>query len=195
MIFDDVGSNLTLDEISRELVQGLPRDLRDPRASNRIWTRAVTDRLCEMGTRRGLLACGHGSKDNGEWLLDVVWMGRDRHEIVLAVESEWGRPGDVEDDFDKLMSIKARRKLLLFCTKTQEAEDLVKRLELDMRAYPYHLAGEEYMALNVNAEGAFRYHFQVPNDGHLGAASFARNGKPLRWPWDAPLDEPARFAK
>jgi hypothetical protein len=184
MIFEDTNSAGTLDEISRELIQGLPSDLSDPYAANTPWTKAVTDRLRQMGSRRGMLACGHRSQDHGEWLLDVTWMVPERHEIVLAVESEWGELGEVEDDFDKLMSIKARRKLLLFSTKHHEgAGNIMKRIESNMLAYPYHLAGEEYMALEVIAQGAFRYHFQVPSDGWLDVISFNRIGEPLPWPW------------
>ena len=40
-----------------------------------------------------MLVCGHRSQNHGEWLLDVTWMVRERHEIVLAVESEWGGLG------------------------------------------------------------------------------------------------------
>jgi len=180
MIFEDAGS--TLDDISGELVKDLPHDLRDPYGPDRPWTKAVTDLLCAMGTKRGFLACGHGRKDCGEWLLDVVWMGRDRHEIALAVESEWGKTGDVEDDFDKLMSIKARHKILLFATKINKSSETVGRLESHLRAYPYHLEGEEYMALNVTAEGALRYYFRVPRDGPLDTASF-REITRLPWPW------------
>jgi hypothetical protein len=185
MIFEDADSAPTLDEISRELVQGLPGELSDPYTPDRPWTKAVKDRLHEMGRRRGMLVCCQGSQDQGEWLLDVVWMARERHEIVLAVESEWGNLGAIEDDFDKLMSIKARRKLLLFSTKNHTgAEDIVKHVELNMRAYPYHLAREQYMALEVTAQGAFRYHFQVPSDGRLDVVSFNQIGEPLPWPWN-----------
>ena len=86
-VFEDTGSTSTLDEISRELLRCLPDGLND-QSSNRAWTKALTDRLCEMGEGRGVLACGHGAKFPGEWLLDVVWMMRERHEIALAVESE-----------------------------------------------------------------------------------------------------------
>jgi hypothetical protein len=185
MIFEDTDSTPTLDEISRELIQGLPSELSGPYMPDKPWTKAVTDQLCKMGRVRGMLACGHGSPDQGEWLLDVVWIPWGRHEVVLAVESQWGKLPAIEDDFDKLMSIKARRKLLLFSTRKHKgAEDIVQRLESNMQAYPYHLAGEEYMALEVTAQGAYRYHFQVPSDGRLEAVNFNQIGEPLHWPWD-----------
>ncbi len=87
MIFQNTGSIPSLDQISRQLVQGLPRALADPYAADTPWTKAVTAQLDSMGTAQGLTVCCHGSPHR-EWLLDVVWMVRERHEIVLAVESE-----------------------------------------------------------------------------------------------------------
>jgi hypothetical protein len=179
-----IDSTSTLDELSQELVQGLPHDLRDPYGPDKPWTRAITDALCEMGTKRAFLACGRGCKHCGEWLLDIVWIGRKRHEIVLAVESEWGKPGDIEDDFDKLMSIKARHKLLIFATKVRDSAGMVKRLESLLLEYPHHIEGEEYMALNITAEGALRYRFQVPRNRQLDAVVFEEMVPPLRWPWE-----------
>ena len=106
------------------------------------------------------------------------------HKIVLAVESEWGNLRAIEDDFDKLMSIKARRKLLLFSTKNHTGADtIVDRIESNMRAFPYHLIGEEYMLLEVTASDAFRYYFKVQGNGHLDDVTFQAVGKPLHWPW------------
>jgi hypothetical protein len=42
-----------------------------------------------MGKARDLMVCCHDSKDQGEWLLDVIWMVKKENKIVLAVESEW----------------------------------------------------------------------------------------------------------
>jgi hypothetical protein len=136
-----------------------------------------------MGKARGLMVC-HGSQDQGEWLLDVIWMVAKEHKTVLAVEPEWGGLPQVEDDFDKLMSTKSRRKLLLFNTKNHKgAEVVVNKLESNMQAYPYHLAGEEYMLLEVTAPGAFRYYFRVPNDGPQDGVTFEAVGSPIPWPW------------
>lgn len=104
--------------------------------------------------------------------------------IVLAVESEWGSVEDIEDDFGKLMSIKAHRKLMIFATRNHVGSDRVmKAIESRMLAYPYHLAGEEYMALGVTALGAFRYCFEMPSDGSIESAEFHQMGTPLLWPW------------
>jgi len=117
-------------------------------------------------------------------LLDAVWMVAKERRIVLAVESEWGRSILVEDDFDKLMSIKAPRKLMLFSTNDHRGADkIVDKLASNMQAYPYHLAGEEYMLLEVTAPGAFRYYFKVPADGLQDDVTFESCGPPLPWRW------------
>ena len=182
ILSDDLGT--TLDAISTALISGLPHELSDPVASNKPWTKAVKDGLRRMGTDRGLHVCCHGSPDQGEWLLDVVWMYPDAWHILLAVESEWGEWKEVEADFGKLMSIKAQRKLLLFSTKNHVGADrVIESIKKAMLGYPYHLAGEEYMALEVTAPGAFRYYFKVPRDGWLESVEFSQMGTPLPWPW------------
>lgn len=183
MIFGNNELTTDLSAISEELIRSLPSELGDPYGANKPWTKAVKTQLDAMGKTRGLMVCCHGSQDH-EWLLDVVWMVAKEHKIVLAVESEWGTLAQVEDDFDKLMSIKARSKLMLFNTNNHRgAEIIVNKLESNMRVYPYHLAGEEYMLLEVTAPGAFRYYFKVPSDGHQNDAIFEALGEPLPWPW------------
>jgi hypothetical protein len=50
--------------------------------------------------------------------------------------------------------------------------------------YPFHLAGEEYMALDITMQGVIRHSFTVPNNGRLEAASFVHLHGSLDWPWD-----------
>ncbi len=179
---------VNLEEITRDLIRGLPSQLSDPYAPDKSWTQAVLGGLCDLETGRGFYVCCHSYKDHctptqGEWLLDVVWMIAKEWKIALAAESEWGGLAAVEEDFGKLLSIKARHKLFLFATKNHQPETTLKQLEANMVAYPYHLAGEEYMLLEITAPGAFRYRFEVPHDGRLEAVRFQQLGEPLAWPW------------
>ena len=184
MIFEDTTSIISLDEISRELVEGLPVELNDASTKSKPWTRAIFIQLRVMGEERGMCVySSHGPSNKGGWLLDLVWKPQGRREIVLAVESEWGYPSDVEYDFDKLMSVKSRYKLLLFNTGNQkESEEVRRRIKQSMEAYPYHLAGEEYLALDVKGIGIFRYYFRVPTNGPLAAVDFESLGEPLHLP-------------
>ena len=82
------------------------------------------------------------------------------------------------------MSIKAPCKLMIFATFIHESLAMVRRLESAMSAYPYHIHGEESMAMNVTKEAALRYHFSVPSDGRLSEVQFNEMTPHLRWPWD-----------
>jgi hypothetical protein len=185
MIFPADESIPRLDEVSREIVAGLPPQLKDPFSLNITWTVAINKQLHDMGKKREFMVCCHGSRDQGEWLLDVVWMKADQHRIVLGVESEWGARAEVEDDFDKLISIKSPRKLLLFSTSTDRGEaEVIKRLESNMLAYPYHFEGEEYMAINVRQRAAVRYRFVVRGNGVLPSVHFDPI-EDVAWPWSS----------
>lgn len=99
------------------------------------------------------------------------------------MESEWGNQGEIESDFQKLLSIKAHKKLMIFSTANQTA-DVMERLRSLMVKYPFHLAGEEYMAVDITPQGVFRYSFTLPNNGRLDAANFAH----LHGALDCPRD-------
>ncbi len=187
MIFNG-GVATDLYAISEEFVRRLPIELGDPNASDRLWTEKVTALLFAMGKEREFMVCCHGSPDQGEWLLDTTWLIRDQHKIVLAVESEWGKLAPIEDDFDKLLSIKAPRKLMLFNTSNHKgANEIVEKLASNMLAFPYHLVGEEYMLMEVTAPGAFRYYFKLEKDGPQNDVTFESAGPPLQWPWQTEM--------
>ena len=182
MTFDDT-STMTLDTISRELIRRLPPELGNS-GSETAWAKAIVNVLQKIGHENDWLVLGRRSDDDGEWLLDVVWMKKEDWRLGLAVESEWLKPTEIEADFLKLLSIKAPKKLLVFKTRDRrQTEEVIQRIQSLMLKYPYHLAGEEYMAVERRAEGAFRYLFRVPNDGHLVRAGFIDMGTALEWPW------------
>jgi hypothetical protein len=91
----------------------------------------------------------------------------------------------IEEDFGKLLSIKARHKLLFFKTENHVGADrILDSITSLMLAYPCHLAGEQYMAIERTMQGAFRYWFEVPCDGRLESVQFNKMGaEPLPWPW------------
>jgi hypothetical protein len=187
-MFISIEPSLSLDAISAKLIAGLPQELRYPGSSKTLWTEAIMRGLRSIGEAHGFkVYCrGHERNEYPEWLLDNIWLNHADGRTVLAVESEWGTPGQVEDDFLKLLSIKARCKLILFFTDKnhRRAAEYLAKLESSLQVYPYHLSGEQYLALERNAEGAFRYFLEIPSDGQLaGSAKFTDFGEPLPWPW------------
>jgi len=184
MIF--LNDSINLDSISQQLIKRLPQNLTT--ASDGIWTKDIADGLYGIGNEAEgkFHICCHGSKEQGEWLLDLIWMVSKDWRTVLAVESEWGsKIGAIQEDFGKLMSIKARHKLLFFKARDQaHADEIMKDAVVSlMEAYPYHLAGEEYMTIGRTSQGAFRYRFDVRGDGRLNSVQFNQMGAPLPWPW------------
>ncbi len=115
------------------------------------------------------------NKEEGEYLVDFVWMekrglgGR----VVLACESEWAldRFGTqtswhlVEDDFEKLLAVKAPYKLLIFSSvpehrrnnsdpavnfSIQTAKDHITK---SLQNYWHQLSGESYILLDFPETG------------------------------------------
>lgn len=178
MTFDSTDG---LEEISRQLVNGLPKELRDQPDS--AWTAAIVKGLDKIGKSKGLHVCGHGCSGQSEWMLDIVWMKTPEQRVILAVESEWRGQSAISEDFGKLMVVKSPLKLMVFNTSDHKGWELiVKRLEKDMTNFPDHLSGEHYLLLEVTAPGAFRYEFRVPTDGRLDPVQFQELER-LDWPW------------
>jgi len=177
MTFDPAADGCeSLEEVSRQLITGLPTDLRDSADSS--WTFALVKCLDEMGQSRGLHVCGHRCSGQAEWMLDVVWMRLPGQHIVLAAESEWRGAQAIREDFAKLMVAKAARKLMVFNTSDHKGwQSIITALQDDMTNFPDHLSGEQYLLLEVTTPGAYRYNFQVPSDGRLGGVMFQSLGR------------------
>jgi len=137
----------------------------------RDWTQAVKQVLCGLCEEHGLkpYASIHlGSEKHEEWLLDVVWHSVSGG-IKLATESEWGKLTHVQDDFEKLMSIKSPLKLLLFKsgnTRLSTAE-VVQTLESDLAHFKQNVRGETYLLVDFRGGEHKCYKFRVPHNGKL----------------------------
>jgi hypothetical protein len=116
-----------------------------------------------------------------EWLLDVVWW-QPGAGTMMAANWEWGNAGDIMHSFEKLMSVKAPLKLMVFGTRQAGAErpDILLRTDSDailqalgaaLIDFSQHLEGETYLLLEYMEDtSAFRaYDFRVPGDGRLAA--------------------------
>jgi hypothetical protein len=141
--------------------------------SRRDWTEAAKQVLCGLAKKCRLTpyASIHlGSEKHEEWLLDIVW-----HSVSggtkLAVESEWGKLEHVQDDFEKLMSIKSPLKLMLFKsgnTRLSTAE-VVQTLQGDLAPFKQNVKGETYLLVDFRGGEHQCYKFRVPHNGKLKA--------------------------
>ena len=105
--------------------------------SNRTWTRKLKSALAELasdqrvpsappGQRRSVWASGTCNARE-EWLYDLCWLDYEDGFLIgmpLAVESEWGRPGDVFDDFQKLVQSRAYVRLMIYDGGYRSQEDM-----------------------------------------------------------------------
>jgi hypothetical protein len=88
------------------------------------WTKEIKRALVTLGKSRGAYTCASGvaDADCGEWLFDVCWLDYEKdadrlirlRRAVIVAESEWGGLGDIEDDFEKLMLVRADLRVLIF---------------------------------------------------------------------------------
>ena len=141
--------------------------------SNREWTRAVKHALCDP-VLDGLhyWAAGTGGDHFGEWLVDLVafrgssggWGAR-IHDIVLAVECEWLNAQDeILYDFQKLLVIKARHKLMICEAKDGDTGRVVTWLNDCLETYHGPVAGETYhYAVWDERNGAFHFAQRTPS--------------------------------
>ena len=152
-----------------ELCSKVPKRARalirkDPRKPTTGWTTALKSVLDEMGTIRGYRSLyTKRSSSMREFLLDFVWWDDDTGVGILGCESEFGNkrykagnPLLVGEDFDKLLSFKARIKLMVFDSYTgkgKESElrrEILAELDRYISSYGYHLKGEIYVAIDMS---------------------------------------------
>ena len=167
------------EKLARDLVEFVDRRPGIDAKSDKYWTRAVMDGLCEIaaGTKLEPL---HTNKSKGisEFMLDFAAWSRDGNEgIVLAAESEWaaGR-GDatsyakeVVADFWKLLCVKSPAKLMVFASdaKTYPSGPIIAELRKAFESYRHHIPREQYIFIDF-APGDARKAFYVKVPASVG---------------------------
>lgn len=112
------------------------------------WTSLIKNAFAGAGKQAGYYVCAAGAApcDWGEWLFDVTWLEVDEDkyitDIVLAMESEWGNPGDVYDDFVKLLASRARMRVIVFQAATDaNLQKIIDDLANGVRRFNRHPDG------------------------------------------------------
>ncbi|MGA2085305.1 MAG: hypothetical protein ABSG60_07300 [Terracidiphilus sp.] len=136
--------------------------------SNEAWTQSVRGRFIDICPSDCEPRPKNRCSSKGEFLLDYIWEEKDNGKrILLASESEWGedRYGNVhwdmvEDDFEKLLVLKAPFKVLIFSSnfKMNDPEGSEKgdfsigfakdKLKVSLNNYEHHLPGEVYIFID-----------------------------------------------
>lgn len=134
----------------------------------RDWTSYVKRDLATAGFREPYTCytCASGVKTatSGEFLYDVCWLKYDEKEYLmeatLIAEIEWGRRGEIDDDFQKLLLGRARLKLMAFGGQLEDNETIVKCLAKHLQRRDGHSLdpSEVYLLAGYEGEkGGFSY--------------------------------------
>jgi hypothetical protein len=141
--------------------------------SNEEWTQSVRGRFINICPSNCCAVPKNRCSTKGEFLVDFIWEEiEDGRRILLAGESEWAtdRYGAthwclVEEDFEKLLAVKAPFKVLIFSSNSKlgasqgAIEDdfslgfAMRRLEASLRNYGHHLPGEVYIFIDFPRTG------------------------------------------
>jgi hypothetical protein len=140
-------------DLVKKLLSGFERNIPaypNGRTNLRDCTSSVLETMRQEGNSQSFhVYCSDGTRDHSEFLLDVVWFNPQTARPDLIAESEWGDTGAVAYDFEKLIWVKARLKLMV-CDPQSKRHELLHSLNEKLRRYPDHLGGDQYHVLNLN---------------------------------------------
>jgi hypothetical protein len=164
-----------LAELVNLILRGFERDIRAyPKRKYRLteWTNSVYLTLRVTGQDRGYdVNCSDGTPGFEEYLCDVLWFNPETFFPDLIVESEWGENADIAYDFEKLLWMKAKLKVMI-CDPQKCREEMLPKLLEKIRRYPEHGKGDVYLVIDVaggpTGGKAYPYVWRSPSDGkHL----------------------------
>jgi hypothetical protein len=130
-----------------------------PKKEFTAWTLAVKAILEQLADKK--YECLYSGKELHEFLVDFTWWDAKSKRTVLACECEFGNPRDVArnperigEDFDKLLSVKADLKLMVFDSyasnkEETQVETVLNNLSDRFRNFGQHLDGEVYILLDT----------------------------------------------
>jgi hypothetical protein len=113
------------------------------------WTVEVKLRIGTLGRHHGYEVYAHEFREAGrsEWLFDLTWLKKDRNgfssALPLILESKWGDPGEVSDDFQKLMVARARHRVIVF--DQGRGERMMDGLLEEVRHFEGSTPGDRYL--------------------------------------------------
>lgn len=134
--------------------------------SNRTWTHKLKSALADLvsdervpsppsGCERSVWASG-ACKAREEWLYDLCWLDYNEGGYLvgmpLAVESEWGRPGDVFDDFQKLVQSRACIRLMIYDGGYRSQEEMVHSFSQQISDFANSNSDDRYLLAAFSKE-------------------------------------------
>ena len=127
-------------------------------SSNRTWTRQIKIALADLVSDKRVPSAPSGCKRSAwasgacnareEWLYDLCWLDYRDGFLVgmpLAVESEWGRPGDIFDDFEKLVQSRAEVRLMIYDGGYRSQEEMAGSFRHQISKFAHSTPEDRYL--------------------------------------------------
>lgn len=141
----------------RNALDSAGRELTGTASCNRVWTEAVKKHVALVGKLHRYYVCSSAPSEFvncGEWLYDLTWLKyMDDHNrssplasVELALESEWGKPLDVLEDFQKLVQSRATTRVMVFQARNDEQwESICRDLIAQTKDFARSEPGDTYL--------------------------------------------------
>lgn len=113
------------------------------------WTAKIKATLNDLGKHYNFHTCASGcdSLNGSEWLCDFVWLKTDQErqvvDVPLVVESEWGDMRAVMDDFQKILIINARLKMMIL--QPNDIDSALTIMKNAIHAFRHTRPGDHYL--------------------------------------------------
>ena len=134
-------------------------------SSNPTWTRQIKIALADLVSDKRVPSAPTGCKRSAwasgacnareEWLYDLCWLDyRDGFlvEMPLAVESEWGTPEDIFDDFQKLVQSRAEVRLMIYNGEYEGQRELERSLSRQISEFAHSNPNDRYLLAAFSKE-------------------------------------------
>ena len=157
------------DDIEREL-EGALREIHEiggATLSTPEWTEQVKLKIGALFDHKPfhVYSTAH---PQGEWLYDLTVLHQDNGyhvRCVLALESEWGTPGQVSDDFQKLILCRADHRAIVFEPyHPEKLEHQVHELISEVERCQSRVCGDRYFFAAWVREVGFHFFTHVVED-------------------------------
>ena len=141
------------DEVEQRIATVLDDLIENPESmtwTTTEWTSRLKSAVGEIGRASMYWVYAHGCSQShgGEFLVDLCWLEYDDKALVgvpLVMECEWG-PKDVDDDFQKLVMLRADHRVMVFRVPTgKERDGAFGELLQHVNANRHAISGDRYL--------------------------------------------------
>jgi hypothetical protein len=152
-------------ELIPEYLPGMDTGAAEPTDRRICWNKTLESLLTVVGKEHGV-AVQVDTPAHEDEQLSLYWKRGDA--ILLAAFTGWGDRNSLERRLQRLESIKAGQKILLYtCNRWQQA--VLEQIHAALLRYTDHLAGEQYLFINLlgSETRMLAHRVDIPKNGAL----------------------------